>query len=255
VAFRIILPKTHPDYRTENALFREMLEPFQPPAWAKQVIVLGDAGYGSKANIKLVKQLDKVDRSRSWHFVFAISRTWKTVEDKAVKDLVTYLPRCQYKRTWVPRITHPAKRKTYWTYRKHLSLRDIGDVTLVLSKKGRNVGPKNTKLLVTNLPDATARQVVSLYQNRWSIELINRNLKSDLGLGQHQVRGEGGRMERSFGISVLAYLFIVRMGHHEIIPGQPWSLAQLQHGLRLRVITNQVAHNVKASWGRGRKVA
>jgi Transposase DDE domain len=255
VAFRIILPKTHPDYRTENALFREMLEQFQPPAWAKQVIVLGDAGYGSKANIKLVKQLDKIDRSRSWHFVFAISRTWKTVDDKAVKDLVTYLPRCHYKRTWVPRITHPDKRKTYWTYRKHLSLRDIGDVTLVLSKKGRNVGPKNTKLLVTNLPDATARQVISLYQNRWSIELINRNLKSDLGLGQHQVRGEVDRMERSFGISVLAFLFILRMCHHEIIPGKPWSLAQLQHGLRLRVITNQVAHNVKATWGRGRKVA
>jgi hypothetical protein len=28
VAFRIILPKTHPDYRTENALFRDMLQAF-----------------------------------------------------------------------------------------------------------------------------------------------------------------------------------------------------------------------------------
>jgi hypothetical protein len=32
-------------------------------------------------------------------------------------------------------------------------------------------------------------------------------------------------------------------------------LPQLQHGLRLRVITNQGAHNVKASLGRGRKAA
>ena len=255
VAFRIILPKTHPDYRTENALFRDMLGQFQPPSWARQIIVLGDAGYGSKANINCVKQLDKTDGSRSWHFVFAISRTWKTAEDKAVKDLVTYLPRCHYKKTWIPRITEPAKRKTYWTYSKRLCLRDIGDVTLVLSKKGRNVGPKNTKLLVTNLPDATARQVVSLYQNRWSIELINRNLKSDLGLGHHQVRGEVDRMEKSFGIAVLAYLFIVRLRHHEIISGKPWSLSQLQHGLRLQVITNQVAHNVKSALGKGRKVA
>jgi len=255
VAFRIILPKTHPDYRTENALFRDMLQAFTPPAWAIWIIVLGDAAYGSKANINLIKKLEKTDHCRHWAFVFAISRTWKTIEDKAVKDLVTHLPRRHDKRTWVPHITDPSQRKTYWTYCTSLSLNDIGDVTLVLSKTGRNVSPKHTKLLVTNLPDATAREVVGLYQNRWSVELINRNLKSDLGLGHHQVRGERDQMEKSFGIAVLAYLFILRLTHHEIIPGKPWSLTQLPHRLRLRVITNQVAHNVKVSLGRGRKVA
>ena len=255
VAFRIILPKTHPDYRTENALFRDMLQAFTPPAWATWIIVLGDAAYGSKANINLIKKLEKTDRLRHWAFVFAISRTWKTMDNKTVKDLVTHLPRGHYKRTWVPRITDPSQRKTYWTYCKSLSLNDIGDVTLVLSKTGRNVSPKNTKLLVTNLPNATAREVVGCYQNRWSVELINRNLKSDLGMGHHQVRGEVDQMEKSFGIAVLAYLFVLRLAHHEIIPGKPWSLTQLQHSLRLRVITNQVAHNVKVSWGRGRKVA
>jgi hypothetical protein len=53
VAFRLILPKSHPQYRTENALFRDMLTQFKPPAWAKLVIVEGDAAYGSKANINL----------------------------------------------------------------------------------------------------------------------------------------------------------------------------------------------------------
>ena len=162
VAFRIILPKTHPDYRTENALFRDMLQAFTPPAWATWIIVLGDAAYGSKANINLIKQLEKTDCRRHWAFVFAISRTWKTMEDKTVKDLVTHLPRCHYKRTWVPRITDVNRRKTYWTYCKSLSLNDIGDVTLVLSKTGRNVSPKHTKLLVTNLPDTSAREVVGI---------------------------------------------------------------------------------------------
>ena len=115
---------------------------------------------------------------------------------------------------------------------------------MVLSKTGRNVSPGNTKLLVTNLPDVTARQVVWLYQFRWSVELINRNLKSDLGLGQHQVRGDLERHEKSFGIAVLAYLLVLRLRHHEIVPGKPWSLSELQHGLRLGVITNQVEHNV-----------
>lgn len=244
VSFRIILPKTHPEYRKENTLFRDMLKEFKPPSWAKQVIVEGDAAYGAKANIKLVKQLDKTDASRDWNFVFAIPRTWKTTDDKSVKHLVTHLPRQYYKRTWIPRISEPRYRKTYWVYAKRFCLRDIGEVTLVLSKTGRNVSPGNTKLLVTNLPDVTARQVVWLYQNRWSIELVNRNLKSDLGLGQHQVRGDLKRHEKSFGIALLAYLFVLKLRHHEIVPGKPWSLSELQHSLRLSVITNQVEHNV-----------
>jgi hypothetical protein len=58
---------------------------------------------GAKANIHLVKQLDKLEASRNWNFVFAISRSWKTPEDKSVKDLVTHLPRHYYKRKVDPR--------------------------------------------------------------------------------------------------------------------------------------------------------
>jgi len=89
VSCRIILPKTPPEYRKENTLFRELLQEFKPPSGAKQVIE-GDAAYGAKANIKLVQQLDKADTSRDWHFVFAMPRPWKTTADKSVKDLVTH---------------------------------------------------------------------------------------------------------------------------------------------------------------------
>jgi len=37
VAFRLIRVKTHPEYRTENALFREMVRHFGPPVWAKRI--------------------------------------------------------------------------------------------------------------------------------------------------------------------------------------------------------------------------
>jgi hypothetical protein len=255
VAFRIILPKAHPGYCTENALFRDMLSAFKPPAWATQVIVEGDAAYSSKANIELVQHRDSTEPLRAWHYVFALARTWKTVEEKTVKNLVQHLPRCHYQRTWIPSLSAWQHRKTYWVYAKRLCLRDIGDVTLVLSKKGRNVSPENTKLLVTNLPPVTARQVVWLYQNRWSVELINRDLKSALGLGEHQVRGPQERLEKSFGIAILAYLFVLRLCHQEIAPGKPWSLSGLQHSLRLRVITNQVEHNVKGKLAMRRKVA
>ena len=254
-AFRLIGPKSHPEYQKENELFREMVTQFNPPSWAKVVGVEGDAAYGSQENMKMVRQRDDDDPQRQWGYVFAMARTWKTVEDKAIKDLVTHLPRKYYKRTWVPRLPGSPGRKTFWIYSKRLCLRHIGDVTVVLSKKGRNVGPKNTKILVTNLAELMPRDVVFAYQRRWPIEQINRELKSDLGMGEHQVSGEEDRIENSFGIAVMAYLFLIRACHEEMIPGRSWSIPQLQHAFRLRVITNQVAHNVKTELTRARKAA
>jgi len=43
VSFRLILPKRHAHYRSENALFRERVDAFVPPRWAKLVMVGGDA--------------------------------------------------------------------------------------------------------------------------------------------------------------------------------------------------------------------
>ena len=57
---------------------------------------------------------------------------------------------------------------------------------------------------MTNLDEWIPRQVVSAYQRRWPVEQINRELKTDLGLGEHQVSTEEGRIEKSFGIAVLA---------------------------------------------------
>jgi hypothetical protein len=82
--------------QNENALFREMVSEFTPPSWAKLVIVSGDAAYGSKANMKMVKDRDQADEDRRWGFVFAIARTWKTVDEKMIKNLVTHLPRHLY---------------------------------------------------------------------------------------------------------------------------------------------------------------
>ena len=254
VGFRLILPKRHAHYRSENVLLREMVGEFVPPSWAKLVIVGGDAAYGSKANMDMVKDRDKADTARRWGFVFAIARTWKTVEEKSLKNLVTHVPHKYYQCTRVPREGRKGRR-TFWTFHTRLCLRHIGEVTVVLSKRGRNLGPKQTKILVTNLAEVTSSQVVCIYQKRWAIELLNWELKSGLGLGEHQVSGDKNRSEKSVGIAVLAYLFVLRVCHHEIVPGKPWSIFQLQHALRLQVMTNQVEHKVKVKMGKIRKAA
>jgi len=255
VGFRIILPKRHAAYRSENVLFRAMVETFVPPQWAKLVIVGGDAAYGSQANRRMVQDRDKADSARSWGFVFAIARTWKTGEDKSIKQLVTHMPHKYDQCTRVPRAQGRQGRRTFWTYSTRLCLRHVGEVTVVLSKKGRHVGPQHPTILVTNLAALTPSHVVCIYQKRWAIELMNWELKSGLGLGEHPVSGDTNRSEKSVGIAVLASLFVLRACHHEIVPGKPWSIFQLQHALRLRVMTNQVEHTVKVKMARTHNAA
>ena len=255
VAFRLIRPKSHPKSQPENELFCELVTAFKPPTWAKGVIVEGDAADGSQDKMKMVLPRDADDPDRTWGFVFAIARTWKTVSGKAIKDWVTHLPRTYDRRTWVPRIPAAHGRRSFWVYRTRLCLRHVGDVTGVLSKTGRNVGPSNTKILVTNLTEWTPRYVGFAYQKRWAVEQINRELKSDLGMGDHQVSQDERRIEKSFGIAVMAYLFLIRVCRDELRPGKSWRIAHLQHVFRLGVIPNQVEHNVKTRLSKSRKAA
>ena len=113
-----------------------MVAAFVPPSWAKLVVVGGDAAYGSQDNIRMVQDRDHTDAARRWGFVFAIARTWKTVEDKSIKNLVTHLPQKYSQRTPVPRAPAGKGRKTFWTYSTCLCLRHGGDVTGVRSKRG-----------------------------------------------------------------------------------------------------------------------
>ena len=188
VAFRLIRPKSHPKYRTENDLFREMVKAFTPPTWAKVVIVEGDAAYGSQDNMTMVLQRNADDPDRTWGFVFAIARTWKTVEGKAIKDLVTHLPRKYYRRTWVPRIPASNGRRSFWVSHTRLCLRHVGDVTVVLSKTGRNVGPRQTKILVTHLSELTPRYMVFAYQKRWSVGVSSKGHLNPVGASPTEVR-------------------------------------------------------------------
>jgi hypothetical protein len=70
------------------------------------------------------------------------------------------------------------------------TLYNLGDVTIVLSKKRRNDGPKGVKILVTNLTKASAEAILSMYAWRWGVELTIKELKSGLHLGQMQVTKE-----------------------------------------------------------------
>lgn len=245
VDFEIVLPKRHKEYENENALFREMIQRFSPPDWVKLVVVLGDCAFGSKANMRLIQKKDNADKHRSWGFVFGIARTWKMANGKSLKNLVTHLPRKLYRKIWIPRLPGENRRKTFWVFAKRTHLRHLGEVLVVLSKNGRNVGPKKTKLLVTNLLELTARDVVAIYNRRWQIEILFKELKSGLRLGEHQVTKNLDRVRKSFAIGLFAYLLLIRARRKDIQPGQSWSIFQLQNNFTLEVIKHQLEHSFK----------
>jgi hypothetical protein len=236
VDFEIVRRKDHPHYRSENALFRRMLVRFRRPSWAQLVVVVADAAFASKANVQLIQR-------RGYFFVIAFARTWRFANGQSLKDLVTHLPKKHYRRCWVP-LEEPGRRRTYWTYTKRACLHHVGDVTIILSKKRRNDGPKQTKILVTNLPEVTARQVVDVYRRRWSVELLIKELKGATGLGQHQVTKEPKRVERSIAISLMAYLMLLKFRARDIPAQGPWSVFTLKRNFTWQLAQAQIERSV-----------
>lgn len=224
LAFRLVKPKGRAGYQSENALFREMLQEVILPAWCKKVVVVADAAYPSRANLQAIQ-------ARGWFFVIAFPRTWKLANGQYLRDIVTHLPLHHYRQVRVPLVVPSARRRVFWTFAKRAELRQVGDVTVVLSRRRRNESPRHTKLLVTNLPHATAHLTVALYLRRWPVELCIKELKGVVGLGQHQVTKEAARVERSVAVAFMAYLLLLRLRAKQIKPGSSWSAFTLKQAL------------------------
>jgi DDE family transposase len=238
LAFRLVKPKGSPGYQSENALFRAMLREVVLPAWCKQVVVVADAAYPSRANLQAIQ-------ARGWFFVIAFPRTWRLANGQYLRDVVTHLPIHHYRQSRVPLVVPTARRRVFWTFAKPAQLAHVGDVTVGLSRRRRNDSPKHTKLLVTNLPQATAHLTVALYLRRWPVELCIKELKSVVGLGQHQVTKDAARVERSVAVAVMAYLVLLRLRAKQIKPGTSWSAFTLKQQLAWEWGTTQLHRTIR----------
>jgi hypothetical protein len=203
----------------QNILFRQMLKDFVPPAWVQQIIVVADAGFAANATMHLIAE-------KHYTYVFAMPRPRKFANGKHLHDLVQHLPKsCYYRRA-----SHKpdGRRRDYWVFLRRATLHNLGDVTIVLSKKRRNDGPQGVKIIVTNLAEASAGAILSIYAWRWGVEVTIKELKSGLHLGQMQVTNDKERVTRSVALSVLAYLLLVRLYGREETSTKEWSLFKLK---------------------------
>ncbi len=216
VGAAVLDPKKRGD---QNVQFRQLLRRFQPPVWCRQVVVVADAGFASRDNLRLIQR-------QGWRYVFALPRTWKLSDGTHLKDLARHLPRQRYRR--IASYSPDQRRKDYWVFVRRAELNLLGDVTILLSRRRRNCGPRNVKLIVTNLDSPSATQVLSTYSRRWSVEVCFKELKSGLHLGEMQVTREPQRVVKALLLPVLAYLLLLRLYGKEVEPNKGYSLTALK---------------------------
>jgi len=122
-----------------------------------------------------------------------------------------------------------------WTQKRPAS--KLGEVRLLIAEKVTDDEDEANpvKYLATNKIDAPSEHVIRTYSYRWRIETFFEDSKQDLGLGDCEVRDEGGA-SRHWHLQMLTYS-LLRLGHDssasERLTSKASSLrAQLEHGLK-----------------------
>jgi len=98
---------------------------------------------------------------------------------------------------------------------------------------------------VTNLTKASAGAILSIYARRWGVEVLFKELKSGLHLGQMQVTKEPERVRHSVALSILAYLLLVRLYGGDETLGKEWSLFKLKERLSGEIAQDAVTRTVR----------
>jgi hypothetical protein len=183
--------------QTQVDLAQELVRILAPMLQGYEVVVVADSFFFAK---KLIKTITR----SGFHYVIAcqgntvVSDGWNFkshVEDVRFQGLdVTLLS------------VRGERKKKFSVALEHLVLRTGGRQAVVFSRRHKKPGAE-VKFLASDLLDATAVQIASLYAVRWQIELFFREAKMYLGLDQYRVGGEHG--PENFAMLVtLAYQFL-----------------------------------------------
>jgi hypothetical protein len=224
-----------PRYRKLTDMAAAMVKAFRAPEGVK-VRVLFDAFY-------LCPQVARACEGNGFTFfsVAARNRTFTTDGGKRRakgKSIARLMPGL---------IRHKGRRVRMRRSRGHATLRiasadghlsRIGRVRMVVSKRPR--GPwKKCIAVVTSETGLRPRQVVAIYERRWLIEVLFKELRQDLGLADYQMIAEEGVLHHLH-VCCLAHLLLThrslealrakaKEGHQQVtLPPMSTRLADLR---------------------------
>lgn len=187
-------------HRTTAEAAADLIRELPLPEEAR-VIVLGDTAYDAQT------VRDACDeRGYSWIFpsnpervlagpqgkrpkVRSLLKDWSKWSRQTIKLAPGQGKYAVYRRLSPHRIGLKAKPRTYHVHQEKRAVHSIGEVRIIFSTMKHNVNtatPDDVKILLTNDPRLSVRDVIELYSLRWQIELFFKELKSTLGFHQYQ---------------------------------------------------------------------
>lgn len=172
-------------YRKTTQMAAEFIRTFDAPKGLK-VRVLFDAFYLTPVVVRACE-----NRGFAWFSVASKNRTLTREGKRPRRRIIDLVPGLLKHRGRNVRM----KRARGWTrFRVGMvdgRLKGIGRVRIVVRKRPR-APMKTTTAVVTNQCLLDGRTIVSIYEKRWRIEELFKELRSDLGLGDYQVMNREG---------------------------------------------------------------
>jgi SRSO17 transposase len=200
-------PKGHggPRYRKLTNMAADMVRALQAPDGLK-VRVLFDAFYLCTAVVKACES-----RAFTFFSVAQRNRSFTTPDGRKrkVADLMPGLIRHKGRNAHFKRSR--GRGVCIRLARADGRLGRLGKVRMVVNKRPR--GPwKKCIAVVTNETNLRARQILEIYQRRWPIEVLFKELAQDLGLGDYQMLQKDGIVNHLH-VCCLAHLMLT---HHSL---------------------------------------
>lgn len=205
--FQLWIPKDQAGdgYLKTTQIAARMINEFKLP-YECQVRVLFDAFYLAPCVVAACKS-----RGFSWFSVASKNRKMarKHCKNRSIKQFAPGVLKHHGKKVRM-------RRQHFWRWMKIAAvdgtMKRLGDVRMVLSKRPGDPW-KKTLAVVTNETKLAAREIIAIYEKRWQIEVLFKELRSSLGLCDYQVLSRHA-IERHLHLCGLAHQLLT---HHSLV--------------------------------------
>ena len=205
--FQLWIPKDQAGdgYLKTTQIAAQMINEFNPH-FNCRVRVLFDAFYLAPCVVAACKS-----RGFSWFSVASKNRKMarKRCQQRSIKEFAPGVLKHHGKKVRM-------RRQHFWRWTKIAAvdgvMKRLGEIRLVLSKRPGD--PWNKTLAVaTDETKLAAREIIAIYEKRWHIEVLFKELRSSLGLCDYQVLSRNA-IERHLHLCGLAHQLLT---HHSLV--------------------------------------